>query len=227
MKHRYEVEIKSLLGSKENADSLKAKLKAHDPNLVARGAHTQKNHYFEIPEDFSGIYHAVSPLLSQSNKKELQRIIASHVGSVSIRTRDADGKVFFILKASVGDDTSANGVSRIEFEALVHESLDELDARLLRAGAVYQAKWSRAREEYQSSDVSITIDKNAGYGFLAEFEQVVEDEKLIHDSRKALLALMQELRIEELPQDRLERMFAYYNKHWPDYYGTDKTFIIE
>jgi hypothetical protein len=32
---------------------------------------------------------------------------------------------------------------------------------------------------------------------------------------------------EELPQERLERMFTYYNTHWQDYYGTDKIFTIE
>jgi len=38
---------------------------------------------------------------------------------------------------------------------------------------------------------------------------------------------MTKLDVEELPQDRLERMFAYYNKNWPEYYGTEKIFVIE
>jgi len=38
---------------------------------------------------------------------------------------------------------------------------------------------------------------------------------------------MQELGVEELSQDRLERMFSHYNSNWPDYYGTERTFIIE
>jgi hypothetical protein len=40
-------------------------------------------------------------------------------------------------------------------------------------------------------------------------------------------ALMKECGVEELPQERLERMFAFYNTHWPDYYGTEKIFTIE
>jgi len=39
--------------------------------------------------------------------------------------------------------------------------------------------------------------------------------------------LMAELGVAELPQDRLARMFDFYNQNWPDYYGTDKTFTIE
>jgi hypothetical protein len=38
---------------------------------------------------------------------------------------------------------------------------------------------------------------------------------------------MAELGIEELDAARLERMFAYYNAHWPEYYGTEKVFDIQ
>jgi hypothetical protein len=45
--------------------------------------------------------------------------------------------------------------------------------------------------------------------------------------RKEIDALMGELGVAELSQDRLERMFKFYNENWPEYYGTDRTFIIE
>ena len=38
--------------------------------------------------------------------------------------------------------------------------------------------------------------------------------------------LMAELGVEELSQEQLARMFAFYNENWPDYYGTDKTFFV-
>jgi hypothetical protein len=38
---------------------------------------------------------------------------------------------------------------------------------------------------------------------------------------------MTELDVVELEQDRLARMFSFYNANWPDYYGTEKVFIIE
>ena len=31
----------------------------------------------------------------------------------------------------------------------------------------------------------------------------------------------------ELDQDRLARMFEFYNSNWEDYYGTDNVFIVE
>jgi len=38
---------------------------------------------------------------------------------------------------------------------------------------------------------------------------------------------MESLGVRELPQDRLERMFKFYNSHWREYYGTDKIFTVE
>ena len=39
--------------------------------------------------------------------------------------------------------------------------------------------------------------------------------------------VMEKLGAEELAQERLERMFTFYNAHWPEYYGTDNVFTIE
>ncbi len=227
MSHTYEIEIKSLLGSKENADDFRKKLLSKDPTIVLVGKGTQRNHYFNTPDSLTSLSQIITPLLSKSKLSAFEQIVKEGK-KVSIRTRDADGKVIFIIKASIGSDTSANGVSRIEFEAEVAgKSLGELDTLLLKAGLTYQAKWSRAREEYRSNDTQITIDKNAGYGYLAEFERVVQDQTMLEEVKQKLERFMAELGATELSQERLERMFAYYNTHWPEYYGTEKTFTVE
>jgi predicted adenylyl cyclase CyaB len=197
------------------------------PALRTLPSHRQRNHYFNVPTDLSVVKKTITPLLSQEKADELSNIVRNTKGGVSIRTRDADGKVFFIVKASIGDDSSANGVSRVEFEEPVKLSFEALDQRLLDAGLTYQAKWSREREHYDLGAIHITIDKNAGYGYLAEFEKMIDDGAESDYARKELKALMHELGCQELPQERLERMFKFYNEHWKDYYGTDKVFIIE
>ncbi|MDO8564913.1 MAG: CYTH domain-containing protein [bacterium] len=225
MSHTFEIEVKSLLGSKENADALRRKLLAKSPSPKLVGQGKQRNHYFNAPESLA-VLSGLSVLLPKEKLPAFEKILAEGK-NVSIRTRDADGIVTFIIKASVGDDTSANGVKRIEFEAQVHKTLEELDEILRNIGLTYQAKWSREREEYAVRDFHITIDKNAGYGYLAEFEKVINDESGADAARRELDALMVELGCVELPQDRLERMFKFYNEHWPEYYGTDKVFLIE
>jgi predicted adenylyl cyclase CyaB len=144
-----------------------------------------------------------------------------------VRTRDKDGEVLLVVKASVDDTSSSNGIARLEFEEPVNLSLEELDELVQKSGYRYQAKWSREREEYRIKGTNITLDRNAGYGWLAEFERIVEEKAAIKKARKEIDSLMKKLGVEELPQDRLARMFDFYNKNWPAYYGTDKIFTIE
>ncbi len=226
MAHSYEVEIKTLLGSKDNADKLKKELETKYPGtkLVSEGK--QLNHYFNTPANLDLLKKNTTTLFSDAQNKDLEKIL-SNGKKISIRTRDADGTVLLVVKASVGDDTSANGVKRIEFEGKVSMNLAKLDQLLLDSGCTYQAKWSRERQEYKSKDMNVCIDKNAGYGYLAEFEKVTLDESRLEDVKQELLNAMDELGVQELEQDRLERMFAHYNAHWSEYYGTDKTFVIQ
>ncbi len=221
----FEIEIKSLLGSQENAQALKDKLCASDPHCVRVTENKQLNHYFE-GGDIHALYAATEHLFSGDQHEKFKRI-AERGSDFSVRTRQKDDEVLLVVKASIDEGASANTVSRLEFEESVALSLDELDALVLKSGYQYQAKWSREREEYIYKGANVCIDKNAGYGYLAEFEQVTDDEASLPNVRANLEALMTELGIEELSQDRLARMFAHYNDNWADYYGTDKTFIIE
>jgi adenylate cyclase class IV len=221
----FEIEIKSLLGEADAAERLKVKMCELDPECVCIGTNTQLNHYFE-GGDMAALYEAVAPFFTEVQQAKLQTTIERGV-EFSIRTRQRNDEVLFVIKASIDEGTSANSVKRMEFEEVVPVSLDELDALLLAAGFTYQAKWSREREEYAYKGASVSLDKNAGYGYLAEFEKITHDETDAETVRLELDALMQELEVVELDQDRLARMFDHYNRNWPDYYGTDKVFLVE
>ena len=220
---QYEIEIKSLLGSSERARKLKEKIKEKGGALVR--SNSQLNHYF-ILDDVSKFKEKFNSHLSGEDKVKFNKILEEG-SNFSVRTRDTDGKVLLVVKASIGDDTSSNGISRMEFESVMKTTLDKLDKFLLDAGLKYQAKWSREREEYKLGDTHICLDKNAGYGYLAEFERMVGDPTLVDIVKAELLGMMKDFGVEELPQARLERMFAHYNEHWRDYYGMDKIFNIE
>lgn len=221
----YEVEIKALLGSAERAQEVRDAMKALDPECAPVSHNRQLNHYFE-GGTLQKLAEVTAAHLSGVAQIRLDDL-AERAKSFSVRTRDKDGTVILVVKASVGADTSENGVSRMEFEEKVPLTLKELDDLVLSAGFSYQAKWSREREEYLCKGVNICFDKNAGYGWLAEFERVVDDETKVESARAEVQDLMAKLGVAELPQDRLERMFAFYNAHWPEYYGTDKIFVVE
>lgn len=223
----YEIEIKSLLGSKENADALVEKMKAKDKNLFKHETHKQLNHYF-VGGNLQDLYNNVSNLIANEDILKKFQTVIQKAKTFSVRTRLADSRLILVIKASIDDTTSSNGTARLEFEATIPNlTLDELDQLILKSGFEYQAKWSRERTDYEFLDTKVSIDKNAGYGYLAEFEKVVEKESEANLAKEKLRKLMSELNAQELPQDRLERMFAHYNAHWPEYYGTDKIFTIE
>lgn len=223
--HAYEVEVKSLLGNKERADVLRKRLFELDPQTSLISTNTQLNHYF-VGGDLKKVLENVGPLLKPEEKTRLESLL-ENIKDFSLRTRKKDNEIILVLKISMNDETSANGVKRLEFEATIPDiTLDQLDKKILDAGFSYEAKWSREREEYAYKDATVTIDKNAGYGYLSEFELMEEDENKIHEAKDRLLGLMEELDVKELDQARLARMFDYYNTHWAEYYGTDKVFEV-
>jgi len=221
----YEIEIKSLLGQKAEAEALIAKMNDLDPATTCTSKNTQLNHYFAGGE-ISRLFEATKHLFNDVQQAKF-KLIAEQGSDFSVRTRQRDDEVLLVVKASLDGGTSANTVSRLEFEESVSLTLDELDALLLESGYSYQAKWSREREEYVYKGTTVCIDKNAGYGYLAEFEKVVDHGQSVDGVRAELEAVMAELGATELPQERLARMFAHYNANWAEYYGTEKTFTIE
>ncbi len=223
--HSYEVEIKSLLGSSARADEVRSAMKRLDPDCELESKNKQLNHYFKNGT-LAKLLEVTGPQLTASAHSKLADM-AKNSKEFSVRTRDKDSTVFLVVKAAMDDTTSANGIARMEFEEETPLTLETLDALVLSSGFEYEAKWSRDREEYVCKGVNVTLDKNAGYGWLAEFERVVDDESKLGEAQTQVRALMAKLGVHELPQDRLARMFAYYNTHWQEYYGTEKIFTIE
>ena len=221
----FEIEIKSLLGDETAAQKFRNSLKEIDGTSTCLLTYTQLNHYFEggSPQKLA---ERMTPHLDAESVDKMNQI-AEEGKKISVRTREMNGDAKIVMKASIGDDSSSNGVMRMELEATVPGfTLDALDAEVLAAGYSYQAKWSRTREEYKVHDIVVCLDKNAGYGYLAEFEKVIQDGSQAESTKAELLKFMETVGVSELPQDRLERMFAHYNEHWAEYYGTDKIFTI-
>lgn len=221
----YEVEVKTLLGEKEAADALLSRMHESDHECTLTSENSQLNHYFK-GGDIAALFSSTHDLFSEDLQQKFT-IIVEKGSDFSVRTRKRDGEVLLVVKASVDEGTSENTVARLEFEESVTLSLDELDALLLAAGYEYQAKWSRDRKEYAFQGLTVSLDQNAGYGYLAEFEQIVNDESELEGARARIDAVMQDLGVEELSQERLARMFEFYNANWGEYYGTDKTFTLE
>lgn len=231
----YEVEIKSLLeGGRDQAMALENQLAQHFSDLQQVEDSQQLNHYFK-GQALPNLVELVSPHLEAGAARQLAEL-ARHTSDYSVRTRQVidsqhpNPQVILVVKASIDDTSSQNGIARREFETTPTDlNLAQLDDIILQAGFEYQAKWSRARRAFNSpaQQLTVSIDKNAGYGYLAEFESLVTSPDATANAAQQLRSLMADLGVTELPQDRLERMFAHYNSHWQEYYGTEKTFLID
>jgi adenylate cyclase class IV len=221
----FEIEVKSLLGELKNAEALKKKMHELDADCKHLSSNKQLNHYFHRG-DVKQLYTKVEHLFTGEQHAKFEMIVERGM-EFSVRTRQRDDEVLLVIKTAIDGGASENTSQRMEFEEPVAISLDELDALVQDAGYEYQAKWSREREEYSYKGANVALDKNAGYGYLAEFEKIVPNESQAAATRTELDELMAELGATELGQERLGRMFAHYNENWADYYGTDKTFVIE
>ncbi|GAB0175000.1 MAG: hypothetical protein HHAS10_08790 [Candidatus Altimarinota bacterium] len=224
--HNYEIEIKVLLGDKDGMEKFMKAIEINFPAYKHSYTESQKNHYFEG----GNLLHLLGTFRQYISEEEATSLhkLTKEAKSFSVRTRGTKDETILVVKATVNDESSSNGTARIEWEVdLAPMSLEEMDKKVLEAGFQYQAKWSRARDEYRlNADTALCIDKNAGYGYLAEFERVITDESKITETRHELLRMIRSLGYDELDQDRLARMFDFYNKNWSEYYGTEKVFSV-
>jgi len=129
--------------------------------------------------------------LTAEQQEKFQDIL-QHGKNHSVRTRWIHNKsgVILVIKASLDEHTSHNGISRIEFEPTLDMMLDQLDQILLDSGFEYLSKWSRARKEYKLPDIHISLDKNAGYGYLAEFEMVIDADADVSQAHEKIRHIM-------------------------------------
>ncbi|MCL5782230.1 MAG: hypothetical protein M1459_02635, partial [Patescibacteria group bacterium] len=133
MAKNYEVEVKSLLGTAERAKKLKHDLLKHVKGVKLLSQEKQLNHYFNPPADLATFAKEVASVLPDERRTEFEELV-NDSRKISVRTRQSNTGVLLVLKISVGDDTSDNGVRRVEFEQKVSMSLDELDKVLISAG---------------------------------------------------------------------------------------------
>lgn len=224
---QYEVEVKTLLGDQAAADAFIGKLQAADPELSQIGESSQLNHYFDESGDPAALLEAVKPTLKLADFESFKQIL-DQSKTFALRTRQDSAGVKLVIKAAKDGEDVQHAVERLEGEYLTDQAaIDEMDAKIQAAGYGFLSKWSRDRKEFKFKDNTVTLDRNAGYGYVAEFERIVTEESATAAAKQSILDELAALGLEELSQERIGRMFTHYNEHWPEYYRTNKTFIVE
>lgn len=224
-----EVEVKALVNTAQR-DYLLQKLNFGQPS-------GQLNHYFKVTDstDLKGLFEVIGKNQSAFIKSDLAESL-NKGKKLSIRTRECStGELYFIVKYSLNDGTSENGNVRKEIEielSAYYNYIFDLDSVLLEYGLEVLSKWSRERREAKfvlyNRTYNITLDLNAGYGYLCECE--VEtlipelDSDIAEDWGNFIRSfVLKELGLFELDPALLDEMFNEYNANWREYYGTSKT----
>lgn len=221
---QYEIEIKTLLGDKQTSDKLVAEVTRRDPTTKLVSQQKQLNHYYH-GGNLSDLASAMTELLTPKQQTALQDI-AARATSINVRTRQKNEVVLLIVKGSLDATSAVHSHQRMEFEAPVPLTIAQLDDVVLQSGWQLEAKWQASRKIYSTMGLTLDVFFTPGYGYMAEFEKVVTDDSDRAAAHEQLITVMDSLGVQELPNDRLERMFAYYNQHWQEYYGTDKVFTV-
>ncbi len=222
---QYEIEIRSLVGSQKSTDELLKHVQQLDSNMKLVSEQYQLNHYF-ISGDLLRLIDNFKTELTDEQQKALKEI-AERATSITVRSRQKNDIVLLMVKGSLDATSAVHSHQRMEFEALLQSSIEELDEQILKAGWQLEAKWQAERKMYAALGLTLDVFFTPGYGYMVEFEKVVMDDTDRETAYQQVIDVMNKLDVESVPSDRLERMFAYYNEHWTEYYGTRNIFTVE
>lgn len=220
------IEVKIRLKSEIEISDLLAKLSQKDQNFELVKKESQKNNYF-VNVDLGALTANLNDFLDLSEQEILKEIML-YAAHVSISTREIDGEIVIlrIISSNGSKETVTNDLKN-KFEKEITLSLDELDRLIINSKGIFKAKWSRHTAIYKFLDYTVSIDKNAGYGYICEIEKVVELEIDEENVLEEINKLINELSHSPLEKSELDRMFEYYVEHWEEYYETEKTFELE
>lgn len=194
----------------------------------------QLNHYF-FSDNKAGFIESVKQIVGNAEAVQVQEFM-DKATKFSLRTRSNDGgNAIVVLKFALSGGDAVNGDSRIELEFETDTPMVEADIILENFGVLTESRWSRRREVFATPEgMNICFDTNAGYGVFVEIE-LVESAEGLSDSqvtarKNAMLAEVKAWAktngLEELPKEKLARMYQYYVANWRNYYGTNGVFVI-
>lgn len=143
-------------------------------------------------------------------------------GKNDLRIRRTNKEAYLVLKKGWMHDDDRDEIE-IKVARADFMRLDEVFRSL---GYEYDTKWYRKRTEYKYKNFAITIDFNAGYGWVAEIERTVQPG---HEdiAKKEILALAAEIGITPASKTLFDKMYQYYKKNWSHYIKTKSTFDID
>ncbi|HUD06152.1 MAG TPA: hypothetical protein VMR18_04545 [Candidatus Saccharimonadales bacterium] len=220
-----EIEIKYLLKNELERNKLVANLQNKYPKLIHKGPQPIKSYYYENNPTKKQVLRAASVLLNEKERiEELENVINNSEEFV-VRCRSLSDNVSFAVKGASAGKDPLHAENRLEFEAPLLKSLDEVNRIFQEAGLKIVSRWSGVRDSYSlDGTINAELEFMSGYGYKVELEILINDGESISSATEKLNELAKVLVLVKAKAGLLANMYEYYNANWQQYFDTSKVF---
>ena len=118
----------------------------------------------------------------------------------------------WLKKGKLHDD------AREEMEVIIDKNYEQdLKKMLDILGYEVSIKWYRTRIELTYKDFKVTIDYSISYGYIVEFELLVDDESKIEAAKESISMMFKEFNIDQTPKEVFDDAYNNYKINWESY----------
>lgn len=222
-----EIEIKCLLNGENGKQALLRKLKQAFPQHKKLKSRRVISYFYKAGATHTQILEVGSQLLNNDELTQLKNVL-EHSDALVVKARSIDTTVYFSVKGSTKGDDPVHAVNRIEFEAVIDPSLEEVGQIIEQTGIKIASKWSSERSFYAlTPELEMNLEFVGGYGYKAELEMLIDNNDSHQDAINTISEAAQQLDLQEASQELFGKMYKYYNEHWQEYFNSNKEFPPE
>jgi adenylate cyclase class IV len=145
--------------------------------------------------------------------KEEKQVTTYFKGDTDFRLMNTpDYLKLWLKKGQIHDD------AREEMNVVVEKKYETDLVKMLNVlGYEEEIKWYRKRLELQYEDFEVTIDYSIGYGYIVEFELMVNDESKVDRAKEKIEELFNKFDIENTPKEEFNNRYNDYKINWKNY----------
>lgn len=171
---------------------------------VEKRSFITKEKYYELTNYFKNNKYEI---------KEERQVTSYFKGETDFRLMNTPNYLkLWLKKGQLHDD------AREEMNVLIDKKYEMDLLKMLQVlGYLVEIKWFRKRLELKHQIFNVTIDYSVGYGYIVEFELMVNDDSLIEDAKKQLQTVFKEFSIAESSKDEFNVKYNDYKINWNDY----------
>lgn len=218
-----EIEKKYLLKDQAARDAFVSQLKDRFPGFTHNGTKTVISYFYERANK-EQVLAAGQELLQGKELADFTKLV-KQMSDISVRCRSINETNYFVVKGAAEGEDAVHTANRLEFEAVMTQDLEEINAVITGAGIVLASKWSSKRDFYElDNGVNANAEFVSGYGYKAELEVITQDEGAAEQAQRDIDHIAEKLDLFYATDTLMGRMYDYYNQHWQEYFNTQDTF---